>query len=221
MRGTADMLRTFRKRRLGTLFSIVAGLMVSLTVAPARAADLALPTDEKILQALKAKRLTRCPHAGTRLRCGGARLPNLLPKGRAAMFKSPSMTAAPRFRARAISFAARLGNQVFDPAEGSWGPRHRFVPAPVLKPGEVRLFLRMVASPASAAADYTPQLAGGDRPQRLHAIHHGGSVGADYWEWLTPLIRDIERGKIKFRRLGPMFAGIASYDMPMGGSRRI
>jgi hypothetical protein len=122
MRGTADMLRTFRKRRLGTLFSIVAGLMVSLTVAPARAADLALPTDEKILQALKAKRLTRCPHAGTRLRCGGARLPNLLPKGRAAMFKSPSMTAAPRFRARAISFAARLGNQVFDPAVGTAAP---------------------------------------------------------------------------------------------------
>jgi hypothetical protein len=29
--------------------------MVSLTVAPVRAADLALPTDKKILEALKAK----------------------------------------------------------------------------------------------------------------------------------------------------------------------
>jgi hypothetical protein len=48
-----------------------------------------------------------------------------------------------------------------------------------------------------------PQLAGRDRPQRLHAIHHGGSVSADYCEWLTALIRDIERGKIKFRRSGP------------------
>jgi hypothetical protein len=64
MRGTADMLRALRKRRFGMLFSIVTGLMVSLTAAPARAADLDLPTDEKILEALKAERLTRCLHAG-------------------------------------------------------------------------------------------------------------------------------------------------------------
>jgi hypothetical protein len=83
MRDTAHMLRTLRKRRFGMLFSIVAGLMVSLTVAPVRAADLALPTDEKILEALKAKRLTRCPH--TRLRCGGAQLRNPPLKGRVAM----------------------------------------------------------------------------------------------------------------------------------------
>jgi hypothetical protein len=48
MRGIADKLRAFRKRRFGMLFSIVAGLMVSLTVAAARAADLALPTDIEI-----------------------------------------------------------------------------------------------------------------------------------------------------------------------------
>ena len=80
----ADMLRALRKRRFGMLFSIAAGLMVSLTVAPARAADLALPTDEKILQALKVKRLTRCPQAGTRPSCGGARLQNPPLKGRVA-----------------------------------------------------------------------------------------------------------------------------------------
>jgi hypothetical protein len=74
MRGTADMLRAFRKRRFGMLFSIVTGLMVSATVAPAQAADLDRPTDEKILEALKANRLTRCPHGGARRRCGGARL---------------------------------------------------------------------------------------------------------------------------------------------------
>ena len=37
MKRTADMSRTFRKRRFGMLFSIVTGLMVSLTVTPARA----------------------------------------------------------------------------------------------------------------------------------------------------------------------------------------
>jgi hypothetical protein len=68
------MLRAFRKRRFGILFSIAAGLMASLAGAPARAADLELPTDAKILKALKAKRLTRCPHAPARPRCGGARL---------------------------------------------------------------------------------------------------------------------------------------------------
>jgi hypothetical protein len=60
MRCTADMLRALRKDRFGMLFSIVAGFMVSLTVAPARAADLDLLTDKKILETLKAKRLTRC-----------------------------------------------------------------------------------------------------------------------------------------------------------------
>jgi hypothetical protein len=40
MRCTADMLRALRKHRFSMLFSIVAGFMVSLTVAPARAADL-------------------------------------------------------------------------------------------------------------------------------------------------------------------------------------
>jgi hypothetical protein len=95
MRGRADMLRTLRKRRFGLLFSIVVGLMISLTVAPARAADLELPTDEKILQALKAKRLTRCPQTSPRSKCGGARLQTPPPKGRISMSKSLSMTALP------------------------------------------------------------------------------------------------------------------------------
>jgi hypothetical protein len=85
MTGSAGMLRTLRKRRFGMLFSIAAGLMVSLTVAPARAADLELPTDEKILEALKAKRLTRCPQASTRPRCSGAQLQNPSLKSRVSM----------------------------------------------------------------------------------------------------------------------------------------
>jgi hypothetical protein len=116
MTGTAGMLGAHRNRRFGTLFSIVTGLLVSLTVAPARAADLALPTDEKILEALKAKRLTRCPHAGARLRCGGARLRNPPLKGGVATSKSRSMTAPPLFRLRAISFTACFGDPVL-PAE--------------------------------------------------------------------------------------------------------
>jgi hypothetical protein len=84
MRGRADMFGALRKHRFGMLFSIAAGLTVSLTVAPARAADLDLPTDEKILEALKAKRLTRCPQTSTRPRCGGARLQNPPLKGRVA-----------------------------------------------------------------------------------------------------------------------------------------
>jgi hypothetical protein len=68
------MLLTLRKRRFGMLFSLAAGLMVSLAAAPARAADLELPADAKILKALKAKRLTRCPRVSKR--CGEARLRN-------------------------------------------------------------------------------------------------------------------------------------------------
>jgi hypothetical protein len=45
---------------------IAAGFMILLTAAPARAADLDLPTDAKILKALKAKRLTRCPQTAMR-----------------------------------------------------------------------------------------------------------------------------------------------------------
>jgi hypothetical protein len=66
----------FPVRRFGMLLGIVAGLMGSLIAAPAQAADLDLPTDAKIVKVLKAKRLMRCPQAGTRTRCGGARLLN-------------------------------------------------------------------------------------------------------------------------------------------------
>jgi hypothetical protein len=45
MKGKPGMLRTLHRRRLGTVFGIAAGLMVSLTITPARAADLELPTD--------------------------------------------------------------------------------------------------------------------------------------------------------------------------------
>ena len=55
MSGREGTLQAPRKRWFGMLLSIVAGLMVSLTLAPARAADLL--TDEKILEALKATRL--------------------------------------------------------------------------------------------------------------------------------------------------------------------
>jgi hypothetical protein len=43
MSGTADLLRVLRKRRFGMLLSIVTGLMVSLTVALARAALFLVP----------------------------------------------------------------------------------------------------------------------------------------------------------------------------------
>jgi hypothetical protein len=225
MRGTADKLR-IRRRRFGMLFSIVTGLMVSLTVAAARAADLALPTDEKILQALKAKRLTRCPHAGRRLGCGGARLRNPAPKGRVATSKSPSMTAPPLFRVRAILFAGRFGNQVFDSAE-----RVRVTAAPLCSDagpyawrGAVVLEDGGIACDAAApaGADYTSACWTGIDRRRLPAIHHRGSVSADYCERLTPVIRAIERGKIRFQRSGPRdVRGRCVGRYAMGGSRRI
>jgi hypothetical protein len=92
------MLRALRKRRFGMLFSIVAGFMVYLTVAPAQPADLL--TDEKILEALKAKRLTRCPQAMTR--CGGARLQHPPLKGRPSISRSPSMKAFPTGASHAV-----------------------------------------------------------------------------------------------------------------------
>ena len=84
MRGIMDMLRALRVCRFGVLVSIGIGLMVPLAVAPARGADLDLPTDKTILKALKAKRLMRCPRVSTRPSCGGARLQNRPLKGRAA-----------------------------------------------------------------------------------------------------------------------------------------
>ncbi len=79
----AGMLRILRKHGVAVMFSIAAGFMVSLAVAPARAADLL--ANEKILEALKAKRLTRCPVTSVRPRCGGARLHHPLPKGPLSM----------------------------------------------------------------------------------------------------------------------------------------
>jgi hypothetical protein len=108
MRGRAGMLQTLHKRRFGMLFSIAAGLMVSLTVAPARAADLDLPTDAKILQALKAKRLTRCPQALTRPGCDGARSHNPLLKGRMATL---NQKVSELYQAGKFVEAMRLGNE--------------------------------------------------------------------------------------------------------------
>jgi hypothetical protein len=96
------MLRVLHKYGFATLLGIAAGLMVSLSAPPAPATELL--TDEKILDALKAKRLTRCPVMSTRPRCGGARLHNLLPKGRLSMSKS--LRAAPPFSRRERSFRA-------------------------------------------------------------------------------------------------------------------
>lgn len=85
MSSRADMQRTVRRCWFAMLFSIAASLMVSLSAVPVRAADLALPTDEKILEALKAKRLTRCPRASARPGCGGAQLQKRPLKSRALM----------------------------------------------------------------------------------------------------------------------------------------
>jgi hypothetical protein len=85
MRGRADIYRARRKRRFGLLLGIAAGLMAAMTAAPARAADLELPSaDKQILDALKAKRLTRCPQTSTQPRCGGARLQSPSMRGRLA-----------------------------------------------------------------------------------------------------------------------------------------
>jgi hypothetical protein len=79
------MFQVIRKHGFAMLLGIAAGLAVSLAVVPARAADLL--AEEKILQALKAKRLTRCPAVSALPRCGGARLHHPLPKGRLSMSK--------------------------------------------------------------------------------------------------------------------------------------
>jgi hypothetical protein len=85
MSNRVDMRRTLRRCWFAMLFGVAASLMVSPNAAPVRAADLALPTDEKILEALKAKRLTRCPRASARPRCGGAQLQNRPLKSRVLM----------------------------------------------------------------------------------------------------------------------------------------
>jgi hypothetical protein len=45
--GESDVLRTLRKRRFATPFSIAAGVMVSLTIAPTQSTDLELPPADK------------------------------------------------------------------------------------------------------------------------------------------------------------------------------
>jgi hypothetical protein len=84
--------------------------MVSLTVAPARAVDLALPIDEKILQALKAKPITRCPHASTQSRCGGAQLQTSPPARRC--------TGAPRSQDAAVVDQIHILRPDRQPADG-------------------------------------------------------------------------------------------------------
>lgn len=81
-----------------------------------------------------------------------------------------------------------------------------FAPAPVPRPDEVRRFLRLAASSEMRGEQRVPitaiaSMTGIDR-RRLHAIVLGAPVSADYCQRLTPLIRQIEAGKIKFRRSG-------------------
>jgi tetratricopeptide (TPR) repeat protein len=117
-----------------------------------------------------------------------------------------ALTAPPLFRVRAILFAGRFGNQVFDSAE-----RVRVTAAPLCSGAGPEAWRGAVVpedggiacdAGAPAGADYTSACWTGIDRRRLLAIHHG-SVSADYCERLTPLIRAIERGKIRFRRSGP------------------
>jgi hypothetical protein len=110
MRGRANMLRTRRKLWFGMLFSIAACVMVSVAIVPIWAADLEQLSDDKILEALKAKRLTRCPRTVTRSSCGGAQIRNPSSKGRLSMSKSHSTTArsqSARHRRRSSTAAGR------------------------------------------------------------------------------------------------------------------
>jgi len=71
----ANIFQRPRKLRFGLLFAIViGGVTVTLTVGSGLAVD--QPTEAQILQALKAKRLTRCPQPSARSGCGGAPLQN-------------------------------------------------------------------------------------------------------------------------------------------------
>lgn len=89
-------------------------------------------------------------------------------KGRVAMSKSPSMTAPPLVRARAILFAGRFGNQVFDSAE-----RVRVTVAPLCSGAGSKAWRGAVPfEDGGIACDAGPrwvpislQLAGRDRPQ--------------------------------------------------------
>jgi hypothetical protein len=93
--------------------------MVSVTVAPAGVADLALLTDENILEVLKAKRLHAVPSddRATELRRSTP------PKGRVSTQKPHSMTARPHYArgiidGRETARDLRLADH-FAPAVGS------------------------------------------------------------------------------------------------------
>lgn len=67
------MLRRLGNRRIDAAFAAVLGSVLLLAgAAVGRAAE--QPTGEQILDALKAKRLTRCPQASAASGCGGAQL---------------------------------------------------------------------------------------------------------------------------------------------------
>src|SRR5215472_1144325 len=76
-----------------------------------------------------------------------------------------------------------------------------------LQPHEVTRFLRLCVSPGFRGPRRVPIAALsvmiGISRKHLHAIILGANVSVDVAARLTPLIRDIERGKIAFRRHGP------------------
>jgi len=80
-----------------------------------------------------------------------------------------------------------------------------FAPAPVLRPDQIVRFLRLIGSPTCRSAKRVPLAAVaamcGVSRQALYKARDG-RVSAEMAELLTPLIRDIERGRIKFRRTG-------------------
>jgi hypothetical protein len=77
--------------------------------------------------------------------------------------------------------------------------------APVLQGDEIRRFLRLGRSSAMKGDRRVPITAIGARTgisrKHLYAITRGvPGMSADCWRLLTPLIRNIESGKIAFRR---------------------
>ncbi len=101
-------------RSIGAALAAVIGGAMQLANA-ASALAIEQPTEAQILDALKAKRLTRCPHLSERSECGGAQLTQQPAENPALDVEIPFAYASASLGAMAKSTLAALGTELGKP----------------------------------------------------------------------------------------------------------
>ena len=114
MRVKPNIFQLLCKPRFGLVFAIaVGGLTATLTIGSAMAVD--QPTEAQILQALKAKRLTRCPQTTARSGCREAQAENPSAERSSINVEITFGHGSATLRREAISTLLNLGHTIADP----------------------------------------------------------------------------------------------------------